>query len=51
MFDITVEPVEEKWGLHVDGKLIGTSKARFDADFAAQVLEKKIIEIIEEDRL
>jgi hypothetical protein len=27
-----------KFGLYVDGVLIGTSKAQFDADFAKQLL-------------
>jgi len=53
MFNINVLPAEEdgdkvtKWGVYVDDKLIGTSKNRYDADFAAQVLVNKIQQIIE----
>jgi hypothetical protein len=49
MFDISVLPVEDKWGLFIDDSLIGLSKARFDADFAAQVLEKKIQQVLDFD--
>ena len=48
-YNITVEPVDKKWGCFVDGNLIGVSKARFDADFAAQVLQHKIQKLLEDE--
>ena len=37
--NIEVKPTEDgKFGLYVNGKLLGTSKHQYDADFAAQVL-------------
>jgi len=38
--ELTVSPTEDKWGLFLGKTLIGTSKARFDADHAKQVLEQ-----------
>lgn len=37
---IEVKEAEGRWGVFVNGNLLGTSKARFDADFAAQVLRR-----------
>jgi hypothetical protein len=39
---IEVKAVDDKWGLFVNGELIGTSKHRYDADFAARVLTKSL---------
>lgn len=33
-----LETADKKWGLYINGTLIGTSKARFDADHAKVVL-------------
>lgn len=35
---IEVKEVGDKWGVFLKGVLLGTSKARFDADHAKQVL-------------
>lgn len=35
-----VREVEGKWGLYLGDDLLGTSKARFDADYAREVLIK-----------
>lgn len=41
--NIEVKPTEDgKFGLYVNGNLIGSSKAQFDADFGKQVLLKAI---------
>ena len=32
---------EGKWAVIIDGELYGTSKHRYDADFAAEVIRKK----------
>jgi hypothetical protein len=39
-----VDPADPKthWGLYVNGILIGTSKNRFDADYAKVMLEKAL---------
>jgi hypothetical protein len=40
---IEVKQIDAKqWGLYVNGILIGTSKARFDADHAKVMLEKAL---------
>ena len=39
---IEVKENEGKWGLFIDGELFGTSKARFDCDFAKRYLETKV---------
>lgn len=35
---LEVKQTEDKWGLFLGSSLIGTSKHRFDVDFAKQVL-------------
>ena len=35
---LEVREIDEKWGLFLGETLIGTSKARFDADHAREVL-------------
>ena len=40
---ITVDPIDPKnWGLFIDGKLLGTSKNRFDADHGRAIIENAI---------
>lgn len=38
----TKETDEKKWGLYVNGVLIGDSKNRFDADHAVVMLRKAL---------
>lgn len=43
MSDIDVKQTEnERWGLFINGILIGDSKSKFDADFAKQVILKQL---------
>jgi hypothetical protein len=42
---LEVKQIEEKlWGLYVNGQLLGTSKARCDAEYAKQILTKNVID-------
>jgi len=40
---LTVEQIEPKlWGLFIDGRVLGTSKSRFDADHGRAIIENAI---------
>lgn len=48
---IEVAQIDVKsWGLYVNGILIGTSKARFDADHAKVMLEKALASSVSEQK-
>jgi len=40
---LTVEQIDSKsWGLFIDGRLLGTSKNRFDADHGRAIIENAL---------
>lgn len=51
---IEVKPTGEKdkpWGLYINDNLFGYSKARFDADFAKNVLDAAVGKVVAEQIL